>query len=279
MRTLDDTLAAARADMLLRGCGIPNREWPFSEGNYCCASVTHWMDDFGGFAPFALENISIMHLRESRRWKEGTRPKPGALVLMNFAGGTSAEHIGLYRGMNGKNVLTYEGNTGPRPGVLVPNGFYERERAPVYVVGYIYPPYATKPAPVQEDSMGPVVSRSFAHDQKLTPGAWKTLLLDRPGSFTFDSTPGPIACTASVALGGMKAGDVAQIRFVKVTVSKLGKETKTVGGNIVEVSATSGSTFGQVTDLFQVDAGERMRVQVVAPEGVTLQSGNVKWHS
>lgn len=291
MRSLDDTLALAARDVKdLPDRGVPNVYWPFRTGNYCCATVTHWLNDFGGHDPFAIENISIRALRADRKskgYKEGKTYRRGALVLMNFAGGSTAEHIGLAHGQDEHgNTLTYEGNTGPKPGVANPNGFYARVRIPANIVGYLYPPYpketpaahVAEPEQDEKTETDMAIRRhTFAKDQKATPGTWKTLELDKKGLYSAIGTPGEYTVRTAVRFSGLGPGQVAQLRYLIVETTDAGKDKESWGSTLTEIHGSEGKAFGQLVDLVELKKHERLRVQLLAPASTVLEQGDVKW--
>jgi hypothetical protein len=292
MRTKEETLARAAADVRdLPDRGVPNVYWPFREGNYCAATVTHWLDDFGGHPAWSVENISIRALRADREtatgkkgWTEGTKPKAGALVLMNFAGGRTAEHIGLCRGpLKNGTVPTYEGNTGPRPGVPNPNGFYARERDPRNIVGYIYPPYpssSTQASPAKEEIVKAPGYHSFKKNVGLVSGAWKTLELEKKGLYSAIGTPGSYVVRASFAFKNLPPESVVQVRFVVVKLSATGKVVGDPKGLVInEIHGSAGRSFGILTDLVTLGKDERLRVQALGDSAIIMDGGDVKWTS
>lgn len=88
-----------------------------------CNSIISW-----------YSNRSRFYYRSS-----GYVPKTGDLILYNWSGGTSGQHIGIVTGVSGNNVFTIEGNTGGTLGYRCEGR--TRNRTASYVVGYAVPNY------------------------------------------------------------------------------------------------------------------------------------------
>lgn len=148
------TLAAARA--MIGVTGKPNAAWPITSGNYCMASVGLWMG-IRTRSNMDITVISIAAFRSHFHWPEYplSQARAGDLVLLEWEGDgrNVADHIGLIEKVaaDKKSVITIEGNTGPRPGVAEPNGFYRRTRYAVNIIKVVRPPYAN-PAPAPAPS-------------------------------------------------------------------------------------------------------------------------------
>ncbi len=69
----------------------------------------------------------------------GYVPKAGDIVFINWAGGSTAKHIGIVTGVSGDNLYTIEGNTGSDRGYMC--CARTRSRSAAYIVGYGVPAY------------------------------------------------------------------------------------------------------------------------------------------
>ena len=103
-----------------RRAGIPTSVLP-RLGN--CAASVQWYKKHSVYRPAS----------------SGYVPKTGDIVFFNWAGGSTAKHVGIVTGVSGNNVYTIEGNTGPGRGNRCMAK--TRSRSAGYIVGYGVPAY------------------------------------------------------------------------------------------------------------------------------------------
>lgn len=81
---------------------------------------------------------SLMSFHKGQAVKNGYQP--GDVVFFNFSGGTSAKHVGICEGWDGKSITTIDGNTGT--GNEANGGaVMRRKRDKKYIVGAYRPKY------------------------------------------------------------------------------------------------------------------------------------------
>ncbi|ACY98614.1 CHAP domain containing protein [Thermomonospora curvata DSM 43183] len=106
-----------------------------------CAMFVTWVGEQVGTDELGADAYTVTHaksFKDKGRW--GTKPKPGAVVFFDWAGGKSIggiDHVGLVAEVldNGK-IKTVEGN--------ISNAVVSKVRTPDTIVGYGYPDYAAE---------------------------------------------------------------------------------------------------------------------------------------
>lgn len=119
--------------------GAPTGEW--------CAYFVSWCARQAGISTSVLPRLG--NCEASVKWyknhsvfrtpSSGYVPKAGDIVFYNWAGGSTAKHVGIVTGVSGRNLYTIEGNTGDGRG-------YDclaktRDLTANYIVGYGVPAY------------------------------------------------------------------------------------------------------------------------------------------
>ena len=96
----------------------------------------------------------------------GYKPKAGDIVFFNWAGGSTAKHIGIVTGVSGDNVYTIEGNTGSDRGYMCCSR--TRSRSAGYIVGYGVPAYNDAKSYSGSHSFGNTTGGSYSDSIKYT---------------------------------------------------------------------------------------------------------------
>lgn len=133
--------------------GAPTGEW--------CAYFVSWCATQAGIPTSVVPRLG--NCAATVKWykkhsvfydaSSGYTPKAGDIIFFNWAGGSTAKHIGIVTGVSGKNVYTIEGNTGSDRGYMC--CARTRSRTAGYIVGYGVPAY--------NDAKTYVGSHSFAN--------------------------------------------------------------------------------------------------------------------
>ncbi len=119
--------------------GDPTGEW--------CAYFVSWCASQAGIPTSIVPRLgncaaTVKWYKKHSVFYEGSsgyRPKAGDIVFFNWAGGSTAKHIGIVTGASGDNVYTIEGNTGSDRGYMCCSR--TRSRSAGYIVGYGVPAY------------------------------------------------------------------------------------------------------------------------------------------
>ncbi len=102
-----------------------------------CADFVSWVFSQAGI-PLDQYNCESLknHLIQNGQWKGRSNPQPGDLVLFDFNGDGTADHVGIVKSVNADGTITtIEGNTSGEGG----QGVHEKRRAMDHVVGFGYP--------------------------------------------------------------------------------------------------------------------------------------------
>lgn len=91
-------------------------------------------------------------------------PRTGDLIFYNWAGGKTAEHIGIVTGVSGGNIYTVEGNTGSSYGYRCEAK--TRTKGAYYIIGYARPDYNDAATYVGSYSFAEYAARKYKAYQK-----------------------------------------------------------------------------------------------------------------
>lgn len=140
--------------------GDPTGEW--------CAYFVSWCASQAGIPSSVVPRLgncaaTVKWYKKHSVFYEGSSgytPKAGDIVFFNWAGGSTAKHIGIVTGVSGNNVYTIEGNTGSDRGYMC--CARTRSRTAGYIVGYGVPAYNDAKTYVGSHSFANSVSGSSA---------------------------------------------------------------------------------------------------------------------
>lgn len=140
--------------------GDPTGEW--------CAYFVSWCASQAGIPSSVVPRLgncaaTVKWYKKHSVFYEGSSgytPKAGDIIFFNWAGGSTAKHIGIVTGVSGNNVYTIEGNTGSDRGYMC--CARTRSRTAGYIVGYGVPAYNDAKTYVGSHSFANSVSGSSA---------------------------------------------------------------------------------------------------------------------
>ena len=146
--------------------GDPTGEW--------CAYFVSWCASQAGIPTSIVPRLgncaaTVKWYKSHSVFYEGSsgyKPKAGDIVFFNWAGGSTAKHIGIVTGVSGDNVYTIEGNTGSDRGYMCCSR--TRSRSAGYIVGYGVPAYNDAKSYSGSHSFGNTTGGSYSDSIKYT---------------------------------------------------------------------------------------------------------------
>lgn len=146
--------------------GDPTGEW--------CAYFVSWCASQAGIPTSIVPRLgncasTVKWYKKHSVFYEGSsgyKPKAGDIVFFNWAGGSTAKHIGIVTGVSGDNVYTIEGNTGSDRGYMCCSR--TRSRSAGYIVGYGVPAYNDAKSYSGSHSFGNTTGGSYSDSIKYT---------------------------------------------------------------------------------------------------------------
>ena len=140
-------------------------------------------------------------MRYHQRIGQGVAPgdyQPGDVVFFNFAGVSTAAHVGICEKWDGSYITTIDGNTG-RINQTAGGQVLRRRRAIKYIVGAYRPAYREEDDDMTQEQFDAMLENWLYRQAQLPPSSWSKMAEAKAMGITDGTRPQSFATREEVA--------------------------------------------------------------------------------